>query len=197
MEPQNVIQVEILNTGMTISDYVSIISVIGAWIAVIIALKNSKYMKESIKLINNQEERNKPSISIKTVKSIRYVDKEKDISLYAFQVEINNESDIPNSIKNVELKINFKHNNFDLNIVLKSVENTSLEGCTINSSQLPIAINQRQTITTWLLFEIKNSDVTELKVSTYVLHLTDTFNNIFSSEDIIILKGVENIDEVA
>jgi len=196
MDPQSIVQVELVNTGLSISDYVGIISVIGAWIAVIISVVNTRHMKDSLKLLVDQELRNQPKISLSSERSLRYVDKVKDVSLYAFKIQISNESDIPNSIKSAELRINYQNENMDLQIVLKAVDRVSFEDCKLEICKLPVSLSERAAMTTWILYEMKNSDLTQLRVNSYDIEIIDTFNN-KTIESIILVNGVDHIDQLA
>jgi len=196
MDPHSVIQVELVSNGFSVIDYVSVISVVGAWIAVFISVLNLKQVNKSLIVLADQERRNRPKIRVQSNESLVYVDKATDSNIYAFKLHVSNESDVPNSIRSAELRINYEHKDLDLQIVIQPMSGERMASSKITLLDVPVSLSERETIQGWLLFEVKNSDLIHLNIESYDIEMFDTFKN-KSLESVILMSGVENLDQLA
>lgn len=182
-----IVQVELINSGLGLSDYLAIASVIGAWVTVGISLKSIKQASKNIELLLKQEDRNMPKLNATSKNSFFYVDAEKAVRVYCFYLEISNLSDSSNSVSNCDLSIIFNADDREQQMAFKCKKEINvLEN--VVSVGLPISISHRSTEKFWIAYEVPLEVIQNLEIDKYEIRLTDTFKNKISEEIIMIEK---------
>lgn len=174
---KDIIQVEIMNSGLDTSDYLAIITVFLAWLSLLISII---YNNKNYRLLSKQYELKLPNINFKVKRCYK-----KRISdeffTYNYFIEIQNMSESPNSINDIELRISYRIENEKLNFNLKPIETYT----DIKTLENPINTSGKETKTGWLVFRAPVASFADKSIDSYELRLCDIHNKLMTDKTIL------------
>ena len=174
------------NLMSIIATIISIIGIIISIISAVFAFTQTNVAKQTYKLQKNIYEESLENISLDICNSFFIKNKKNKKIIYFLQFTIINNSDKNNSIKEINLKLEYENKSL-LKLKGKKINNNKYL-----SFDLPLYMEAHSSIKEWMMFEIDENIFNSIEVKTHFIELKDLKNNIYIKEEIFIKKGELN-----
>jgi hypothetical protein len=174
-------------------DLVSIISAVAACFAALYAARSSKLAKQAYSLALEQDQRNRPSLELYLVNSYIKRIENADERIFVFRLMITNKSASRNSIKGIQLLIEYQRREGPTSNV--SIPHNADLISTIHENEdpfkIPFNIDHYSAIGGLAIFKVPNEVVRGSSVETYLVRIIDNEDNETELEAIL-LKEIDN-----
>jgi hypothetical protein len=178
-------------------EWLPIISVLAACFAIWYAARSARIAKQAYDLALEQDQRHRPSLDLYLVDSYIERMEESDERLFVFRLMITNKSASRNSIKDIQLWIEYQRGKGPLsNVSIPHNPNLKNKVKEIDSPlKTPLIIDSYSVIGGSAIFKLSNKMIRGSSVETYMVTIIDNSGQATELEAIL-LREIDN-DEMA
>ena len=173
------------NMKLGLTDIASIASALAAFLALSISYRSNSIAKKALSIAETDNTRKNAKLSATLNDAYKATTEDTESHLFAICVTIANQSDLPNTVSNVELAVSYRHNSDLLaKAILKhSQENIKIENVqNFQFSGTPIKLDAREAITEWFAFYAKKEHLKNTTIESYSLRIYDSLNQVTEVE---------------
>lgn len=179
--------------------YISIGSLVVAWIAALIAYRSHVIAKRSLLIAEEQALGRRPSLIPYLADGFASDEENTGKKIYAFSISLTNRSDSDNAITEIELFLTYYRPSQPIASLLlphNSQLRTPLDIRQENVLTTPLKVSAHQTVAGWVIFECDHTIIDDVIIDSYEIRVTDS-NGIYSKLQPIIIKELINEKETS
>lgn len=169
------------NLKIGLNDIASVASALAAFFALFFSYRSNAIAKKALSIAEADNKRKNAKISASLINSYKTSTKDELSHVFAICVTIANQSDLPNTISNVELAVSYRHaSDLIAKAILKHSEDVGeiLNIQDYKFPELPLKIDAREAITEWFVFHVKKEHLRNTAIDGYSLRIYDHLNMI-------------------
>lgn len=167
----------------------TVVAAIAACASALYAFKSTRVANRAYSLALRQERRLSPALELYVQSSQKLAVKSPDVRVYVFEIMVTNKSDSPNSLRELELKVTYRHGHgpaSNVGIPHDSILSTPGDNPGTAPIQIPCAIGAHEVVSGLAQFQMPLELLKESQDETYTLRLLDIFNHAIEYESILI-----------